>query len=450
MKDRFFVIQNGREVEVDSYLKDADPSSLFNRFIEREALGISVQRGSELESNKPKYLSIANRYGFAWEKNSVLGFVNYSYKAELMMELVKKYSERLVNELEIPIYKIRGANGFDESHEVVQAYADLFGDRMLKILQSKRSLVMGYDASYPQFNLASEQMVSEAKLPYAHYSISDCYRNEQRGECMMLYRQRRFFMPDLHPYFKDLEQVFEYIPLMQKKILDAGIDNGLEYHLLIEVNGEDSWLAYREEVLSFVEDYGSDCLVQVINDGKPRYWILNMDYKIMDQMGQAREIGCIQIDVDNSRRLGIEFIKPGGSKDHPIIVHSAIPGGIERFIYALVDRCAGGEHLPLWLRPIQCRLVPVSEKYNQFCLDLASSHRHRVRIDVDDRDEVVGRKIKSAKEEFISDVFVVGEKEVHGGGNYKSIMQLISKARQSSEKFPFIELSWPMEVSRRI
>ncbi len=173
-KDKFVIISKGEELEIKSYLSSMDISSDFKQFVEREALGLDVQRGMEAEESSPQYLKIANKLGFSWEKNSILGFINYDWKAELMMELVKRYAYQLVQNLDMPIYKVRGSNSFDIKHEVVQKYMGLFGDRMLKVKQSKSELVMGYDASYAQFNLAASKRINESKLPYGHFSISDC------------------------------------------------------------------------------------------------------------------------------------------------------------------------------------------------------------------------------------------------------------------------------------
>ncbi len=256
-------------------------------------------------------------------------------------------------------------------------------------------------------------------------------------------------MPDLHPYFKDIPQAFEYAHKMREQILKAADRNGLKYHILVEVNGSKNWEKYKEDIINLLGIDDRDFLVQIINDNKPRYWIVNIDFKILDNLGQAREIGCIQIDIDNARRLGIEYLCNNGKVKNPIIVHSAIPGGIERFIYALIDNY-NDNSLPLWIQPIQCRLISVSEKYNKFCKELSDKYGDLVRIDVDDRDEMVGKKIKQAKEELISNIFVFGAEEVNGKGNWSKFEEFINKAKQDQQGFPFIELVLPNSVSERI
>lgn len=449
MKDKYLIISKGNEIDVDQYLESDQSNKNFKVLLQREAQNEEVQRGFEKESSKPEYLRIANKLGFNWEKNSVLGFMNYDYKAWLMMELVMQYSEKLVRGLDFPIYKMRGSNGFDENHEVVKAYADLFGDRLLKIDQGKSKLVMGYDASYAQFNLSASRKVHGSKLPYGHYSISDCYRNEQSGECMLLYRQRRFFMPDLHPYFKDLEEAFSHIPKMQDQILNAGRENGLEYEVIVEVNGQKNWDIYKKEIIESLQGLDKDYLVQIINDGKPRYWIINVDYKHIDKLNQAREIGCIQIDVGNAKRLVIEYQGENGEVKYPVIIHSAIPGGIERFIYALLDKYLD-QGLPLWIQPVQCRLLPVSDKFNQFCIDLAEKYKDVLRIDIDDRSEMIGKKIKSAKDDLVENCLVIGEKELNQEGNWQNLMDLIEKSREDSLQYPYQPIGWSVRKSREV
>ena len=111
---------------------------------------------------------------------------------------------------------------FSLQHPVVSAYASLYGDRLYQFKSGKLDVVMSYDASYLQFNLASKAPLSHKQLPFAHFSLADCYRHEQSGEMMMLLRQRRFYMPDIHPYFKDADEAFAWFPKLQKQILEAG------------------------------------------------------------------------------------------------------------------------------------------------------------------------------------------------------------------------------------
>ncbi len=442
---KFFVLNQAKQkVEVEKYLNRPDISPEFARFVRREALGeILVDQNND----RPKYLGAANRLGFNWEPNADIGHVQYSYKANLMLRLVQDYARQLVRGLDMPVFEVNGANMFNMSHPAVEAYASLFGDRLYHLKSGQNELVMSYDSSYPQFNLAAHSQLSYKQLPFAHFSLADCYRHEQSGEMMLLLRQRRFFMPDLHPYFRDVQQAFEWFPKLQAKIVESGKAAGRSYFVVVEVPSEQIWNQYRHLIEEIPVSCGADVLVNIIEDGNDRYWVVNVDYKIIDALGQAREIACIQVDIGNAPRLGIKYDDEDGKKQHPAIIHSAIPGGIERYLYVAFDGVDDG--LPLWLNPVQLRLLPVSDKFVDICKQLAEelSELH-LRVEVDDRSISVAAKLKSASEDFVANKIVIGDQEI--GNDLREVRALAKKLAQQIRGLPFIPREWPVEVSKQI
>lgn len=445
MNNKYFVLKaNGQIVEPDKYLEAGQCSESFRVFIEREAFNKKLE--SEAKSD---YAFYAKKLGFDWEPNSDSGFMRFDYKAHLIMRLVKEYARQLVGEIGFPIYEVRGANFFDMSYPVVQAYAGLYGDRLFHLNAGNKKLVMSYDASYPQFNLASKYQLRDKHLPFAHFSLSDCYRLEQSGECMLFVRQRRFFMPDLHPYFKDIDEAFKWFPKIEKKLLESVKDANREYEIVVEVSSEENWAKYQWEIKDIAKNLGQDILVAIIRDGQDRYWIINVDYKIIDQLGQSREICCIQIDVGNASRLGIQYEDKNNKKHFPAIIHSAVPGGIERYLYMLFDNFK--ESFPLWLYPSQIRLVPVSQKHISFCKRLVEKSRSLpVRIEIDDRDEHINKKIKQAHEDLVPLVIVIGDKEVSSKEKLKEFNAALSRVIKKSKNKPFIALSYPNLISMQV
>jgi threonyl-tRNA synthetase len=396
---KYFVLNQARQVvQINDYLKQSDINPEFARFIQREALGEILV---EQSNNKPAYLQYANKLGFRWEPNAEIGNLQCDHKANLMHRLVQNYARQLVHELGMPVYEVNGANMFSLSHPVVDAYASLYGDRLYRFKSGDHDVVLSYDASYPQFNIAARAPLSYKQLPFAHFSISDCYRHEQSGEMMLLLRQRRFFMPDIHPYFKDLAEAFAWFPKMQAKIVGAAKDAGQEYQVVIEVPSEKVWREYLSYIEQIPGQLGADVLVNILEDGQDRYWVVNVDYKIIDKLGQEREIGCIQVDISNAARLNIRYIDEKGQSKHPVIIHSAIPGGIERYLYLLFDKFEE-KGLPLWLQPVQIRLLPVGAAFVQDCLLLAEKYANSpLRIEVDDRSVSLSAKLRSAHEDLV-------------------------------------------------
>lgn len=441
----FILNQNKQVVAADDYLKQPGIDSEFARFIRREALGeILIERSND----KPAYLAYAHKLGFHWEPNADIGHVQYNYKANLMRRLIQDYARQLVHELDLPIYEVNGANMFSLNHPVVEKYASLYGDRLYQFKSGEQDVVMSYDASYPQFNIAAKAPLSYKQLPFAHFSISDCYRHEQSGEMMLLMRQRRFFMPDIHPYFKDAAEAFVWFPKLQEKIVDAAKDAGRDYQVVIEVPSEKIWQEYQGYIEQIPKQLGADVLVNILEDGQDRYWVVNVDYKIIDQLGQAREIGCIQVDIGNAPRLGINYIDKYGKQKHPVILHSAIPGGIERFLYILFDQIEENS-LPLWVSPVQIRLLPVGEGFNDICQKLIEKYANLpLRIEIDDRSVMLGAKLKQAHEDLVPYKVVVGQKEADS--DFAEFNELIKRCVKEVQGKPFIAREWPALMSRQL
>ena len=230
---------------------------------------------------------------------------------------------------------------------------------------------------------------------------------------------------------------------------------------MVKVSSEANWEQHRPEIIAIAKRGHKDMLVEIKMDGQDRYWIIDVDYSIIDDLGQVREIGCIQIDVGNAKRLGIKFahndhshmdypIKSGNDKGRdedngqPIIIHAAVPGGIERYIYMLCDDI---RLFPIALHPVQLRLIPVSEKYQNFALELARKYAD-IRIEIDDRAESVSKRIKLAHEDLVPEILVVGEKEQKAG--WQDLERLAKEIRDKSRGVPFLPFSWPARVSQQL
>ena len=442
---KYFILNKKKKVvEIDDYLKMPNIDNEFERFIRREALSEVLV---EQSNDKPAYLAHASKLGFNWEANADIGHVQYNYKANLMRRLVQDYARQLVHGIGFPVYEVNGANMFSLQHPVVDAYASLYGDRLYQFKSGKSDIVMSYDASYPQFNLAAKSLLSHKQMPFAHFSISDCYRQEQSGEMMMLLRQRRFYMPDLHPYFKDVEEAFDWFPKLQAKIMESGVAAKRSYQVVVEIPSEKVWQEYKSHIEQIPVLLGADVLVNILEDGKDRYWIVNVDYKIIDKLGQSREIACIQVDIGNAPRLDIRYVDADGQEKPPIIIHSAIPGGIERYLYILFDNFEQG--LPLWLSPAQIRLIPVGGDYVERCQLLIDKYANLpLRIEVDDRSVGVSSKLKSAHKDYVPHKIVIGQKEVDD--NFSELEELVKKLVVEVEGKPFIPREWPASVSKQM
>ncbi|MEI7604299.1 MAG: aminoacyl--tRNA ligase-related protein [bacterium] len=448
MKSKYIVISKNKKIySAEEYLQKEGCSNEFKRFIEIEAYGSSKVDLDKGESSK--YLYYANKMGFRWELNSPIGFMSCDYKANFILHNVEELARLSAQKINIPVYEVSGARAFDMSYQVVKDYAYLYGERLIQSsVGQERKIVFGYDGSYPQFNLASLYSLSYKQIPFAHFSNAECYRLEQSGECMLFYRMRQFHMPDYHPYFKDINEAWEGYIKIEKIIMASGKDVGIDYLICGKVSSEKEWEKNKKNIIEIAYRNKQDILMEILYDEKSYYWSVNIDYKIIDSFGQSREISCIQIDIENSKRLGISYIDSNNVKQYPVIIHSALIGGIERYLYMLFDDFKN--RFPLWLSPIQLRLLPINESHIKFCENICKKYsKYKIRIDIDDRAESISKKIISARDELIPNYLLIGDKEV-SGENMEKLDELIKSIHKKNKSKPFLHYNWPMLKSQQV
>ena len=197
------------------------------------------------------------------------------------------------------------------------------------------------------------------------------------------------------------------------------------------------------------------------------YYILKWEFNYIDNLGKASALSTDQIDVENGKRYNIEFVDEENKHKNPIILHNSPSGAIERVIYALLEKAAKDAkegrkpHLPLWLSPIQLRLIPLQPEFNEYCEKLANTLTSaEIRTDIDDRNESIGKRIREAETEWIHYILVIGEKEVNaknlnvrerisGKVNEISIDELISDIKKQNHGKPFSKLNQSRYVSKR-
>ena len=180
---------------------------------------------------------------------------------------------------------------------------------------------------------------------------------------------------------------------------------------------EDFYNENKSSIEELVKKHGKPVLVEMWKE-KFFYFVLKWEFNFIDNLGKASALSTDQIDVENGNRYGIEFIDENNTAQHPIILHNSPSGAIERILYALLEKAAADSkkgtkpQLPLWLAPTQVRIIPLKEEFYDYCNDLCDKiSAQNVRVDVDDRNESIGKRIREAEKEWIQYILVIGEKE---------------------------------------
>lgn len=421
--------------------------------------------GRELPGGENKVNEYCKKFGFEWESHSDYGHMRYGPHATTIMEAVIQYSWRVAQSLGIPVFKVIGTNTFDLSKKPVYEHAKLFGDRLYELEVEGKRYVLRYAACHQQFAMLKDWVISYKNLPMGIFEVADSYRLEKRGELNLCFRLRKFLMPDLHILTKDIEEAINVSRKVQEKILEEAKKVGREYVALYNVT-RDFYKKYFDKIVEFVKREGKPVLVAIIPSGI-YYWVLNVEYHIIDNLKRPREIATFQIDIGNGERFNITYIDEKDQKRHPIIIHTALIGSVERYIYMVLDTAAQQElsgktpYIPVWMAPIQVRIIPVTKEYLEHVLKIAEILlSNGYRVDVDDRDESLGKKIRDAAKEWIPYIVVIGKREVESNTinvrfrrtNDQKIMDIkefIELLERETKGYPKVPQTLPLRVSSR-
>ncbi|MGH1569316.1 MAG: threonine--tRNA ligase, partial [Nitrosopumilus sp.] len=319
-------------------------------------------------------------------------------------------------------YEVETPIMYDSEHPSMVSYFNRFPARQYNIDSEGKKLFLRFAACFGQFLMANQYQLSYKNLPYKLYELTRySFRREQSGELVGLRRLRAFTMPDCHAFCKDMAQAVDEIKvrfdLSQSVLRELGIDEA-DYDMAIRFT-EDFYNENKPAIEELVKRHGRPVLVEMWKE-KFFYFVLKWEFNFVDGLGKASALSTDQIDVENGNRYDIDFVDENNIKQHPIILHNSPSGAIERIIYALLEKAAKDSYegrkpqFPLWLAPTQVRIIPLKEEFHEFTQNLSDKiSTNNVRVDIDDRNESIGKRIREAEKEWIRYILVIGEKEVN-------------------------------------
>ena len=260
------------------------------------------------------------------------------------------------------------------------------------------------------------EMHSYRDFPLRYAELGLVHRHELSGALHGLFRVRAFTQDDAHVFMLPDQMQSELMKVIE--LFDRIYSQfGLKYHVELSTKpdnamGDDAiWEAATEALRNAIEAKG---IPYVINPGDGAFYGPKLDYHIEDSLGRTWQCGTIQLDMNLPERFQIEYVGEDGQKHRPIMIHRACFGSMERFIGILTEHYAGA--FPTWMAPVQVKILPISEKHVEYAKELAKQmHRDYVRVEVDDRSEKIGYKIRQAQMSKVPYMLVVGDKEVEEG-----------------------------------
>ncbi len=253
-------------------------------------------------------------------------------------------------------------------------------------------------------------------LPLRMGELGIVHRHEKSGQLHGLMRVRCFTQDDAH-IFMTPEQIRDEIKNVAGLINQVYSLFGFKYHVELSTRPEDSmgsdedWELATSSLQGALDDLGLD---YVINEGDGAFYGPKIDFHLVDAIGRTWQCGTIQLDFQLPQRFELEYIGADGEKHRPIMIHRVCFGSIERFIGILIEHFAGA--FPTWLAPVQVKVLPISEKYEEYAKSVkAALDATDIRAEIDLRSEKIGYKIREAQGQKIPYMLVVGQKEQADG-----------------------------------
>lgn len=452
----YVLTPEGQLKDPEEYLDDSAFGSLVGKEIGKskavgeEPVHVELMRAKELVDYEPL---------------SDVGQHRWMPKGKLVRDLLAEYVLGLVLDyggmpVETPVM-------YDLGDTAINEHAGKFGERQYRFRSGNRNMMLRFAACFGMFSIMHDMHISPNTLPLKMYELSTySFRHEQKGECIGLKRLRAFTMPDMHTLCRDMDETLRCFEEQFRMGWKTGRDLGTELVAVFRCT-RDFYKEHEIWVKKIVENSAVPVLLEILSE-RVHYWVAKVDLAAIDGQGRPIENPTVQIDVESSARFGIKYYRENGEPVYPPILHCSPTGSIERVICALLENTENQvvPMLPVWLSPTQVRLIVVSDKHLGFAerifMELTSAG---IRVDIDDREESVNKKVREAGKDWVPYVAVIGDREIEDGTlmvtirgmsepnkPYKETLSpdmLIGMVRKETSGLPHRPLYTPSLLSRK-
>jgi threonyl-tRNA synthetase len=418
--------------------------------------------GTRVDQQPPAHIKMMQQFELVdYEPAADPGNFRWLPKGHLVKRLLESYASGLVKDyggmqVETPIM-------YDLNQPQLASYLKRFPARQYHLLSGDKKYFLRFAACFGQYMIMRDMGITFRHLPVKIYELTHySFRRELSGELSGLRRLRGFTMPDMHTLCADMAQARE--EFYQQYLLCKRWMNDLKLHHVLAIRVVDEFFQEnRDFIMGIVRDFGRPVLFEIWKE-RLFYFILKLEFNVVDGQKKAATLSTAQIDVENAARFGIHYADENGQPQTPLILHVSISGSIDRNLYALLEQQArikeggGNADLPYWLSPVQLRLIPVSSSSLPRCLEIAL--HLKARVEIDDRKETLGHKIRDAEVKWIPFIGIIGEKELESGAislrergtPEQKILPLVELAQilggYQGEK-PYEPINWPLLISKQ-
>ncbi|MHA2306925.1 MAG: threonine--tRNA ligase [Candidatus Hodarchaeales archaeon] len=456
-KSTFFVLdQDGIETPHESFHYKSQKD--FQTFVKYET------DKDRSVSSPPKHVEVMKNLELVdYEEGSDAGNFRILPRGYIVKQLIENHVINMAAEYGAMIVETPLMYSYE--HPSLKKYLERFPARQYVVKSGDKDYFLRFAACFGQFLIMSDATISYRQFPLKIFEMAKSFRREQRGELAGIRRLRTFTMPDLHTVAIDLD--------MAKREFEVQFKLAAHYMRDIEVSFETAFRMTtefynenKEWISSLIRELKKPILLEIF-DTRYAYFILKFEFNIVDGQKKAAALSTVQIDVENSDRFNITYTNEKGQTTYPLLLHCSLSGSTERVIYGILEdqlkKAQKGvkPQLPLWLSPTQVRILPVSEDFLLYSEKIAEQlEKSSIRVEIDDRDLSLGRKIRSAEKLWSPLILVIGQKEVEQNmvsvrfrkenkQEFQSLSDVENYIKKNTVNRPFFPRVFPKLVSKQ-
>lgn len=349
-----------------------------------------------------------------YEPASDSGHFRFYPKGSLLFDLIKEWADEIaLNRLDA--LKIETPLIYDYNEPDIKSQVQSFHERhyVVNAPGKEREFILRFAGDFGLFRMMKDAHLSYKSLPLRIYEYSKSFRYEKSGELSGLKRLRGFSMPDIHSFAANLEDGFREYKELYKNYFDLARGMDIKFVPVFRIV-EEFYSKHKSEIQELAAYGEMPVFIELLSNMK-HYWAIKSEFQAIDCHDGFLQLSTVQLDVKDAEVYGINYLDRDGGKKGCIICHSSI-GSIERWMYAILEAAIMKDkpELPYWLCPVQLIVIPVRDEYLEAAENISSGLKG-VRLEIDDRAERLGRKIRDAEKRWSPFILVVGEMEASKG-----------------------------------
>jgi len=454
IESEFLILKlDGEEVPVNKQMVNSDLLQEFPALgaLVKDEFGIQPSTQAPPSIKAMKDLELVD-----YEPAADSGHFRFYPRGTIIFELLRLWAEEIaLNRL--GAHQIITPIIYGWKHDDIRSQAESFHEHHYRVYppggegDEQEKFILRFAGDFGLFRMMRDAQLTYRHLPVRMYEFSPSFRYENSGSLSGLRRVRAFYMPDIHSFCVDLEQGFQEYKKLYQHYTDLTNGFSVEYAVAFRIV-KSFYEKHKDELLEMIRYSGQPAYIELLSDMK-HYWVMKHEINTIDNNQGVCQVSTVQLDIKDASLYGINYTDSNGDKKGCTIVHSSI-GSPERWIYSILEHALKQEvpSLPLWLAPIQVRVLPISDdKHLDFCRDLAIKLKeNQIRCDVDDRPNPLNWRIRRSEIEWVPFSVICGDKEMKSGqlsirirGQGQQIMSLddlIHKIKKQVEGMPYMPL----------